>query len=158
MRLPTLIPLLLVLLSGCGSTSLTGGTSAAPGNAGAPSAVNPTAPGVAPGQWLGGLPLPPGSSIRADQSLIIGAGENWVGRAALNVGRDADAAYRFFLDSLPAQGWTVVAAVRGRQSLLVMSRQERTLTIEISDPMIGSPEVHLTMAPRNAAVIAPLKP
>ncbi len=164
MRLLTLIPLLLALLSGCASTSLTSGTStAAPAgttaaSAGAAPAANDKSPIVAPGQWLGGLALPAGSSIRADQSLIIGAGENWVGRAALNVGRDADAAYRFFLDNLPAQGWTMVAAVRGRQSLLVMSRQERTLTIEISDPMIGAPEVYLTMAPRNAAVMTPRKP
>ena len=164
MRLLTLLPLSLSLLSGCASTSLTGASSAAAPavSASAGAGVAPTAndqsPSVAPGQWLGGLALPPGSSIRADQSLIIGAGDNWVGRAALNAGRDADAAYRFFLDNLPVQGWAVVAAVRGRQSLLVMTRQERTLTIEISDPMIGSPEVHLTMAPRNAAVMAPRKP
>ncbi len=163
MRLLTLIPLCLVVLCGCTSTSLTGSTSAATPAASTASAVPAPAAGdrpasVAPGQWLGGLALPPGSTIRADQSLIIGAGENWVGRAALNVGRDADAAYRFFLDNLPVQGWAVVAAVRGRQSLLVMTRQERTLTIEITDPIIGSPEVHLTMSPRNAAVMAPRKP
>ena len=164
MRLLTLIPLLLAPLFGCTSTSLTGANSAAAASvsASASSAVAPSANDqsttVAPGQWLGGLALPPGTSIRADQSLIIGAGDNWVGRAALNVGREADAAYRFFLDNLPVQGWAVVAAVRGRQSLLVMTRQERTLTIEISGPMIGSPQVHLTMAPRNAAVMAPRKP
>jgi len=164
MRLLTLIPLCLVVLAGCTSTSLTGGTSvaapaaAASASAGVAPSSNDTSASVAPGQWLGGLALPPGSSIRADQSLIIGAGENWVGRASLNIGRDADVAYRFFLDNLPPQGWVVLAAVRGRQSLLVMTRQERTLTIEISDRMIGSPEVHLTMAPRNAAVMAPRKP
>ncbi len=164
MRLLTLMPLCLLVFSACSSTSLTGGsrasalTEAPSASAGAAPAASDKSASVAPGQWLGGLALPPGSTIRVDQSLIIGAGENWVGRASLNVGRDADAAYRFFLDNLPAQGWAVVAAVRGRQSLLVMTRQERTLTIEISDPMIGSPEVHLTMAPRNAAVMAPRKP
>ena len=113
---------------------------------------------AAPGQWLGGLPLPAGSVIRADQSLIIGSGDAWVGRAVLDVGRDADAAYRFFMDNLPAQGWSVVTAVRGRQSLIVFTRQERTLTIEIAEPMLGTPAVYVTMAPRNAAVMAPRKP
>ena len=146
----TLIPMALglALLAGCSSTPL--GSTAAAGEA-APQAV-------APSQWLGGLPLPPGSAIRADQSLIIGAGENWVGRAVLDVGRDGDAAYRFFLDHLPGQGWSVVAAVRGRQSLLVVTRAERTLTIEMSEPLLGAPTVQLTMAPRNASVIAPRKP
>ncbi len=148
MRLLNLSALSLVLLAGCSSTPL-GPTS--------PSA-DATAPGAAPSQWLGGMALPPGSAIRADQSLIIGAGDNWVGRAALDVGRDADAAYKFFLDNLVAQGWTLVTAVRGRQSLLVMTRQDRTLTLEMTEPLLSAPTVYITMAPRNASVIAPRKP
>ena len=148
MRWLTTMTLALALLAGCSSTPL-GGSAPAAGGSG---------PGAAPNAWLGDLPLPPGSVVRADQSLIIGAGENWVGRAVLDVGRDADGAYRFFLDKLAAQGWSVVAAVRGRQSLLVLTRQERTLTVEMTEPMLGAPTVVLTMAPRNASVIAPRKP
>ncbi len=149
MRKPlTLTFLCLSFLAGCSHVPM-GNTSAA---------GESTASGATPGQWLGGMPLPPGSLIRADQSLIIGAGDNWVGRAVVDVGRDADLAYRFFMDSLPAQGWAVITAVRGRQSLLVMTRQERTLTIEITEPLVGSPAVYMTMAPRNAAVMAPRKP
>jgi uncharacterized protein YcfL len=148
MRLLSLMTLSLVLLTGCNSTPLTT----------APTVGADKAQQAAPGQWLGGLALPPGSFIRADQSLIIGSGESWVGRAVLDVGRDADAAYRFFLDNLQAQGWSVVTAVRGRQSLLVMTRQERTLTIEIAEPVLGSPTVYMTMAPRNATVMTPRKP
>ena len=140
---------MLVLLAACTSTPLT---------AQAPAAGDTATTLAAPGQWLGGLPLPAGSAIRADQSLIIGAGDAWVGRAVLDVGRDADAAYRFFMDNLPAQGWSVVTAVRGRQSLLVLTRQERTLTIEIAEQLLGMPSVYMTMAPRNAAVMAPRKP
>ena len=62
------------------------------------------------------MPLPPGAVIRGDQSLIIGSGDNWVGRVVLDVGRDFDAAYRFFLEAYPAQGWTVVSSVRGKNS------------------------------------------
>ena len=139
---------LLVLVVGCSSTPLATTSLSA----------DDKTQLAAPGQWLGGLPLPAGSFIRADQSLIIGAGDAWVGRAVLDVGRDTDAAYRFFMDSLPAQGWVVVTAVRGRQSLLVLTRQERTLTIEIAEPILGTPTVYMTMAPRNAAVMAPRKP
>ena len=109
-------------------------------------------------QLLGQLPLPPGAIIRADQSLIIGAGDNWVGRVVLDVGRDFDAAYRFFLETYPAQGWAVVSAVRGKNSFMVMTRQERTATFEMIDGgMLGS-SVSMTMAPRNAAVMVPKKP
>ena len=148
----TLTAGLLIGLAGCSSTPLGHSPVLADGK----SATQSSTP--SPAQWLGGLALPPGSFIRADQSLIIGAGDNWVGRAVLDVGRDADAAYRFFLDNLVAQGWAVVTAVRGRHSLMVMTRQERTLTIEIEEPLLGSPAVFMTMAPRNAAVMAPRKP
>ena len=141
--------LCMALLAACNSTPLSTPSSA--------SGADPSQ-GVAPGQWLGGLALPPGSFIRADQSLIIGSGDTWVGRAVIDVGRDTDAAYRFFMDNLQSQGLAVVAAVRGHHSLLIMTRQERTLTIEMSEAMLGSPTVSLTMAPRNAAVMAPRKP
>ncbi len=112
-----------------------------------------------PVQLLGQLPLPPGAIIRADQSLIIGAGDNWVGRVVLDVGRDFDAAYRFFLETYPAQGWTVVSAVRGKNSFMVMTRQERTATFEMVDGgMLAGSVVSMTMAPRNAAVMVPKKP
>ena len=148
----TLTAGLLILLVGCSSTLLGSAPVVADGKSATQSSTQ------SPAQWLGGLALPPGSFIRADQSLIIGAGDNWVGRAVLDVGRDADAAYRFFLDNLVAQGWAVVTAVRGRHSLMVMTRQERTLTIEIEEPLLGAPAVFMTMAPRNAAVMAPRKP
>jgi len=149
MRLQTWTFSGLILLAGCTSTPLGGN---APTSGDKPSAT------MAPAQLLGGLALPPGSFILADKSLIIGSGDAWVGRAAVDVGRDADAAYRYFLDNLSAQGWTVVTAVRGRQSLMVLTRQERTLTVELAEPMLGSATAYLTMAPRNAAVMAPKKP
>ena len=135
-------------LAGCASTS------------NAPSvSVGPDGKIQNPVQLLGQLPLPPGSVVRADQSLIIGAGDNWVGRVVLDVGRDFDAAYRFFLEAYPAQGWTVVSAVRGKTSFMVMTRQERTATFEMVDGgMLAGSVVSMTMAPRNAAVMVPKKP
>lgn len=121
-------------------------------------AVGPDGKVQNPVQLLGQLPLPPGAAIRAEQSLIIGAGDNWVGRVVLDVGRDFDAAYRFFLETYPAQGWTVVSAVRGKNSFLVMTRQERTATFEMVDGGMMGSSVSLTMAPRNAAVMVPKKP
>ena len=134
-------------LSGCASTG--SATSVA---------VGPDGKVQNPVQLLGQLPLPPGAAIRAEQSLIIGAGDNWVGRVVLDVGRDFDAAYRFFLETYPAQGWTVVSAVRGKNSFLVMTRQERTATFEMVDGGMMGSSVSLTMAPRNAAVMVPKKP
>jgi hypothetical protein len=135
-----------VLLSACVST--------------APSVnLNPDGKVQNANQLLGQLSLPTGARLLGDQSLIIGSGDNWVGRVVLDVGRDVDAAYAFFLETYPAQGWTVVSAVRGKSSLLVLTRQERTATVEIIDGGVwGNGQVMLTMAPRNATVISPRKP
>ncbi len=133
---------------GCTSTSL------GSANYAGPDSVQPQKPV----QLLGQLALPPGAIIRGDQSLIIGAGDNWVGRVVMDVGKDMDAAYRYFLESYPSQGWTVVSAVRGKTSLVVMTRQERTATVEMAEGGWGSSgTVTMTMAPRNAAVFAPTK-
>ncbi|MGV0961302.1 MAG: hypothetical protein ACOYB1_15855 [Limnohabitans sp.] len=110
-------------------------------------------------QLLGQLSLPTGARLLGNQSLIIGTGDNWVGRVVLDVGRDLDAAYAFFLETYPAQGWTLVSAVRGKSSVMVLTRQERTATVELIDGGVwGSSLIMLTMAPRNAPVIAPKKP
>jgi len=103
--------------------------------------------------------LPPGARLLSDQSLIIGSGDNWVGRVVLDVGRNPDTAYGFFLETYPPQGWAVVSAVRGKTSLLVLTRQERTATVELIDGgLLGTSQIVLTMAPRNATVMLPKKP
>ena len=82
-----------------------------------------------------------------------------LGRVVLDVGRDFDTAYRFFLEAYPAQGWTVVSSVRGKNSFVVMTRQERTATLEMVDGgMLVASTVSITMAPRNAPVVVPKKP
>jgi hypothetical protein len=131
-------------LAGCTSTPL---TTASGDKVGAASDV------------VGSSALPPGSTVKPEQSLIIGAGEQWVGRVVADVGKDVDTAYRFFVDTYPAQGWTLISAVRGKTSLLVFTKQDRTATVEMSEGgLMGGGTLALTVAPRNAAVVAPKRP
>lgn len=114
---------------------------------------------VIPIEVLGQSALPAGSVVKAEQSLIMGAGEQWVGRVVADVGRDSETAYRFFMETYPAQGWTLVSAVRGKTSLIVMTRQDRTATVELSESSAFSAgTLVLTVSPRNAQVSAPRKP
>jgi hypothetical protein len=112
-----------------------------------------------PTEVLGKNPLPPGASVKPELSLIIGAGDQWVGRVVADVGRDTEVAFRFFLDTYPAQGWTLISAVRGKTSLIVLTRQDRTATIELSEAsLLSGGSAVLTVSPRNATVVAPKKP
>jgi hypothetical protein len=82
---------------------------------------------------FGRMPMPTGTKLRTAESLIFGVGEGWLGRAVFEVPTDANASYNFFAEQLPRQGWTMVASVRGKKSLLVFTRADRSATIEIED-------------------------
>ena len=102
--------------------------------------------------------LPAGARIVHEQSTVIGSGNNWVGRVVIDSARDPAAAYSYFLDNYPTQGWTLLSAVRAKSSVLVFSKQEHNVTIEIQEGNVlagGSALVVLTRAPRNANDVAP---
>ena len=110
-------------------------------------------------ELLGQTELPAGSKIIPAQSLIIGAGDNWVGKVALDAGQDAASAYAFFLQALPAKGWNLLSAVRGPRSIQVFNKGERTVTIDIAEgTALSGAKIEMTMAPRNAMILSPKKP
>ena len=146
------ISLTLVLaLAGCARTALSPTTSS--------DSDKPTV-----SQLQGNTPLPPGAVIKHDKSFIIGTGDNWFGRMTLNIGRDANIAHRFFVQTYPQNGWTLVSSVRTARSLLVFTKVDRTITIEITE---GNPlttgEAVLTVSPLSkssptgASNITPLR-
>jgi hypothetical protein len=114
---------------------------------------------VAPGaDFLGQTQLPAGTKILYEESLIIGSGDNWVGRVMLDVGKDSKSAYSFFLDQYPQQGWTLLTAIRGKTSLLVFTKLDRSATIELSEStLLNSTLVTLTITPKNTTVTLPKK-
>ena len=56
-----------------------------------------------------------------------------MGRLALDVGRDTSTAYNYFLDQYQRNGWGLISASRGKTSLLVFTKPDRSATIEISE-------------------------
>jgi len=111
---------------------------------------------------FGRMPMPTGTKLRTAESLIFGVGEGWLGRAVFEVPTDANASYNFFAEQLPRQGWTMVASVRGKKSLLVFTRADRAATIEIEDSglfngslasMTVSPVGSTSGAPAGAGVV-----
>jgi hypothetical protein len=102
---------------------------------------------------LGRTPLPVGAKIRGTESLIFGVGENWVGRAVLELPSDVNANYSFFADQFPRQGWNLVTAVRGKHSLLVFTRADRSATIEMDEGgVLGGITASITMSPTGASM------
>ncbi|MBU3648350.1 MAG: hypothetical protein FGM56_09780 [Limnohabitans sp.] len=107
-------------------------------------------------EQLGRMPLPVGTKLRTADSLIFGLGESWLGRAVFELPVDANSGYNFFAEQLPRQGWSMVASVRGKKSLLVFTRAERAATIEIEDSgLFASAVAVMTVSPVGSTSGAP---
>lgn len=110
-------------------------------------------------QLLGDMPLPAGARIMGTDSLIIGRGDNWVGRVVLNGLQNSTDIYAFFQSEYPKSGWTTVTAVKSKTSILVFTKGDRTSTIEINEGSLTGPKsiIIITASPKNANVVAPTK-
>jgi hypothetical protein len=138
-----LVVLFAVFLVACGttSTSMEGG-------------VDPTTRmGV---DQLGRTPLPVGTKLRGPDSLIFGSGDNWMGRAVVEMPTDASTTFNFFAEQYPRQGWATVAAVRGKKNLLVFTRGDRSTTIEMDEGgFLGSLIATITVSPTGGGINVP---
>ena len=114
----------LLLTAACTSTPLGDSN---PSSTGQPSGQT----GSGAGTFATGL-MPPGSVIKQDKSFIVGNGENWFGKVTLDIGKDDDIAYKFFLKTLPEKGWTLVSTIRSEQTQLVFTKADRSATVVIT--------------------------
>lgn len=80
---------------------------------------------------LGKLPLPEGSKLRHEHSLVIGAGDDWLGQARIEMQISSSEAYAFFIKHLPAAGWISKFSVFGKSSFMLFVRSNRNLSIDI---------------------------
>jgi len=110
-------------------------------------------------QLLGDMPLPQGAKLNGTDSIIIGRGNEWVGRAVVNALQGSTDVYAFFQSEYPKVGWTTVTAVKAKTSILVFTKGDRTATVEIVDGSIGGPKsvIIVTSSPKNANVVAPTR-
>ena len=110
-------------------------------------------------QLLGDMPLPAASKIIGSDSLIIGRGDNWVGRVVLSGVQTPTDIYAFFQAEYPKAGWTTVSAVKSKTSILVFTKGDRTSTIELNEGPFTGPKtiITITASPKNANIVAPTK-
>ena len=110
-------------------------------------------------QLLGDMLLPQGARLNGSDSIIIGRGNEWVGRAVVNAVQGATDVYAFFQSEYPKNGWTIVTAVKAKTSILVFTKGDRTATIEVADGSLGGPKsvITITSSPKNANIVAPAR-
>ncbi len=96
------------------------------------------------------LPVPAKATMDVDHTLLLGNGENWVGRLVYTSWNSPSNMYDFYRSDMPGFGWQEVTSVRASISVLTWQRGERIATIQIRETTFGS-EVIVTMSPAHGA-------
>ena len=98
-------------------------------------------------QLAGDVPLPQGTVIKQQDTLVMGSGNTWMGRLSLTVPGEAQPAFAWFRDNLPAAGWTLTSSSFSKLSLLTFTKAERVATVQMQGSNFGGNEVLITVAP-----------
>jgi len=115
----------------------------------APNAIDGEADLDATFQPITDIPIPPGTTLDAQNSLILGTGDQWTGRLVININQSHSEAFALYTTQMPQFGWKPIASVQSGTSLLTFIRGNRATTIEILDSRaISGVLVRITMTPR----------
>jgi hypothetical protein len=85
-----------------------------------------------PERFLPGLPLPQGSKVDLEKTLILGGAPDWTGRVAGEAPLAEDALIQHFREQLGKAGWKLVTISRSKNSLLTFTNAARAATIEVA--------------------------
>ena len=102
-------------------------------------------------QPVSDVPIPAGTKINTEKSLIFGQADKWLGRMVLVMDRNSTQAYTYYLEQMPTFGWEQVSAVQGKTSTLIFTRGDRAANIEIVPSTFSGSEVSITVSPRQGA-------
>lgn len=97
------------------------------------------------------IPIPPGSDLDIEKSLVLGDLDRWTGRIFLDVDQSASRAFMLYQREMPNFGWQPVMSVQAGVSVLTFTRSERAATIQIENNTLRGSTVSITVAPRQTA-------
>ena len=68
------------------------------------------------------IPIPPGTTLNARNSLILGSGDLWTGRLVMSLDQSHSEAFALFTTQMPQFGWQPITSVQSETSLLTFVR------------------------------------
>ena len=98
-------------------------------------------------QLTGDVPLPPGATIKQQETLVMGSGSTWTGRISLSVSGEPQAVFAYFHDTLPGSGWTLTSSSFAKLSLLSFAKADRIANVQIQNGNFGNNDVLITVTP-----------
>lgn len=103
------------------------------------------------------IPIPPGAKLDADNSLIMGAQDRWLGRIVIKTDSSPTQSYNYFYNGMPTLGWSTLTAVQARISNMAYLRGDRVASIQIETTALGGSSISITVSPRQTASQEPVR-
>lgn len=100
------------------------------------------------GRTIGGIRLPKNTSVNAKKSVILGGSSNAFGKIFAAVKADSDKVARFFLDTMPGDGWELISEFQSDDITFVYQKPTRVVLILIERGK-RSTDMRITLTPRS---------
>lgn len=97
------------------------------------------------------IPIPTGSTLDNDRSLILSNEKEWTGRLVMSANPSMPQLFAYYMKQMPSFGWQPVASIMGETSVLTYVQGQRAATVQIRPATLQGSVVTVTMAPRHAA-------
>lgn len=99
------------------------------------------------------IPIPAGSSLDNDRSLILSNEKEWTGRLVLEADPPMPKLFAYYAQNMRSFGWQPVASIMGETGVLTFVQGQRAATVQIRPAMFTGSVVTVTMAPRHGDVL-----
>ena len=91
------------------------------------------------------IPIPSGSSLNQEDSIIISKNSGWLGRLVFDTSKKQLWVFDFFRNELPKFGWKKLSEIRAQSSLLNYTNEKRITSIQIDSNTLFGSKVHITV-------------
>ena len=95
------------------------------------------------------IPIPSKSIIDLEKTLIIGKGDDWMGRLSLITKKKIDEIYSFFLNEMTKFSYKEKSSIRSDVSTLIFENNKKAIFIKISKLNFGKTYIEITATPVN---------
>ena len=95
------------------------------------------------------IPIPSKSIIDLEKTLIIGKGNDWMGRLSLISKKKIDEIYSFFLNEMTKFSYKEKSSIRSEVSTLIFENNKKTIFIKISKLNFRKTYIEITATPVN---------
>ena len=97
------------------------------------------------------IPIPAGSTLDNDRSLILSNEKEWTGRLVMKADPSMPQLFAYYAKQMRSFGWQPVASIMGETSVLTYVQGQRAATVQIKPATLQGSIITVTMAPRHAS-------